>query len=311
VESVIKDLSITAIIGMYVLLGLESILHFVFAKGVTGFYTGDNVGLNTGTANALAVAASLAVGMIVEDVSLRQVDDKTLPVSAPFDKITRRLDIEMQNGTDLHPIGTRFDLRLSQLAVQRDGSVHPHDFSKDSKEPPLKPTPLGSELARVSAFTLASPNDPMVATVQEWFKSAEGPTPPTQPLLDHINIATARLYYFAKNRVYAKPTYFSEMTKIQGRLDFSRSVALISFFYCGVCVVLVAAHAFPAPTWWSRIKRIPVTLVLLLLFASAYMAAVWAYHRESDEFNKRAFGYYSGIRLACQALPANVPCDVP
>lgn len=45
-ESVTKDLSITAIIGMYVLLGLESILHFVFGKGLTGFYSGGSLGLN-------------------------------------------------------------------------------------------------------------------------------------------------------------------------------------------------------------------------------------------------------------------------
>jgi len=43
--------------------------------------------------------------------------------------------------------------------------------------------------------------------------------------------------------------------------------------------------------------RVPVILVMLFV---VYFVGGWAYAREAEEFNKRAFGYFSSMRISAK-----------
>lgn len=109
------------------------------------------------------------------------------------------------------------------------------------------------------------------------------------------------LYYYAKNQAYGHENYYDEMKKIQSRLEFSRSISMLAFIYLclGVLFVIPLLIKFRrehSPQMRRRIYvRVPA--VLLILFG-IFFFSLWAYERESDEFNKRAFGYFSSMLMA-------------
>jgi len=127
------------------------------------------------------------------------------------------------------------------------------------------------------------------------------------------------LYYHAKNTDYLVPDYYDELRRIETRRDFARSIGLIAFFFLVVALFLAFARIIhsiirygirrrkpnhrhkgsPASVsrhriWVSGIKRkVNFRIVLVCVMLSIiYFCGMWAYEKESDEFNKRAFGYY-------------------
>jgi hypothetical protein len=66
-DDVLKDLSVTLLIGGFVILGLEAILYFLYRRSLTGFFQG-RVGFQTRSITAVFVAARFGLGLHAQDV---------------------------------------------------------------------------------------------------------------------------------------------------------------------------------------------------------------------------------------------------
>lgn len=123
-------------------------------------------------------------------------------------------------------------------------------------------------------------------------------------------------YYEAKNWCYLQPTYFSELRRIQQRIDFSRSsFMLLSLYLYGFVAVLlwhlVSTHIGGRLTkggseaegtnadqqsklTWNAVfgrafYRLVTTLCMVIVLS---FGCVWGFHHAENVFNERAFGYY-------------------
>jgi hypothetical protein len=309
----IKELGITFMVGAFTVLGLEAILHYFFDVQLTGFFQG-KLGLGNEEEEAgdgkggggrkkaavkrgdgdtkenamktvVFVALAFAIGILAEDLSYKYVDSiqvpiKTLPARLLPDDLINTLDLP-----------SKYDSRVKTLINDPMGEARPQWLAYD--------------LARSGAFSRVDPvNGPRV---ERWMINPEGCRPggastDVCPSLKEVTDSVLRLYYFSKNRVYAEETYYDEMKRIQTRLEFSRSISMIAFLYF-IFALLMVAPAFMvsrrrrADDQQERIRlhvRVPAVLSILFL---VFFFSLWAYERESDEFNKRAFGYFSTMLI--------------
>ena len=354
----IKELGITFLVGAFTILGLELILYYFFNTPLTGFFQGrlglsaekptkrldkertpsadisteDNAELQTRTKDnlieskerletataenstkdhedspmrtAVFIGLAFAIGVIAEDVSYKYRDS----LSTPFGGVSQiALPQSLIYALDL-PF--KYDPRAKTL------------FKDLEKGTPI-PEPLAEDLARTKSFSMV---DPIYGKrVEAWITSDKRCTPTkesteTCPSLAEIESSGKRLYYLAKNKVYAEDNYYDEMKKIQIRMDFSRSLAMIAFVYFVVAVFMVLVlmvgqrkillrsgtliAALKRQKTGNLLLRVPVVLLTLFLI---YFVAIWAYARESDEFNKRAFGYYSSMQIKQQPTLVSQP----
>jgi hypothetical protein len=308
----IKELGITFMVGAFTILGFELIFYCFFNKELTGFFSG-RLGLQdesvasddqhtTKTPNkadaddkketmriAVFVGLAFAVGILAEDASYSYVESMNIP----FRRIPAAV-LSRFSPTQVH-FDTSYDSRLRTIITDADAGA---------------PAPqwLAMDLARTNSFVLTDPeNGPKVT---EWIKApntckiGDGVCPSWQQL----NESVQRLYFFAKNTVYSHPEYYDEMRRIQSRQEFSRALALISLLYFIIALVMLVPLA---GLWLLRLRtglslrasyklylKVPFVFVTLFL---VFMFSMYAYERESDAFNRRAFGYFSSIRLAEQA----------
>jgi hypothetical protein len=112
------------------------------------------------------------------------------------------------------------------------------------------------------------------------------PNVPRPPVSKYIEGCYQALYYRAKNTVYRVPQYFEELDRLQSRIDFARSWTTVSWALAGIACLLMAASAL-------RRKETLGLLKLALILGLLHLASFYAYHRESDEYNKRVYGYFS------------------
>ncbi len=286
----IKELGITLMVGFFAMLGFEAILHYFFNRGIIGFFPGSRSGFDkpdhTMTLTVLILLA-FSLGLLVEDVSYKYADSEEVPFRTVLAKI---LPDEVITGLDLPSEDN--DLVMTLV--------------KSLKEP--HPIPLARDLGREGGLTIADQSHELyVEEVQEWIKQ-EKPCSPGEkhtqlcPSRAEVEASLKNLYYYAKNNVYKDENHYDEMKRIQARLEFSRSISLISFFYFIVSLViglfLILFYSLKGRKQRKRLLelRVRVPAVLGILFC-VYFFSVWAFARETDAFNRRALGYFSTILL--------------
>lgn len=113
------------------------------------------------------------------------------------------------------------------------------------------------------------------------------------------------VYYQAKNTVYREDNYFKELGLIQNRIDFARSLSVISvlfivltftFFVMAVAKIFYLRFSRNDHSM-SKIPRLAIsTVILSMVFAGVFLAARDAYAAEEAEFNRRVFGYYASMK---------------
>jgi len=309
----LKELGITLMVGAFFILGLEAIMHYFFNTQLTGFFqdvlksravsrathadeqighediaaTGSNQQKEHTASVVLFIAASFAVGIIAEDLSFKYVDSSGLPVKTIPAKVLPKSIINLAG------LPTEDDDRVATLIA-------------DMSDP--RPSPLIRDLAANDAF-LISDRKGIGQKFQNWIKEPHcRPGDPVDkcPTVDEVNGAIQSLYYHAKNTVYDNPHYYDELRRIQARLEFTRSLSLIGLFFfilavLSAVVLLLKQILTPRKDdefqTSSRNLRARVPVFLALLFG-VYFFCLWAYARETDAFNKRAFGYFSTMLIA-------------
>lgn len=300
----IKELGFTLIIGAFAILGAEAILHYFFNRQLIGFFQGRIGLLEAGRSGgrkeggeryesitlAFFIGLAFAVGILVENLSYNFI---YVP------KVAKETVL-------------REDRRNNRVwTLVRDYEEDPNDQWWNAKD-----------LARNGAFHLA---DPVVGKqVDNWILKADRCVPGSEvdsaapnaveftagdcPTRSNIKDSIEKLYYFAKNRVYLEQNYYDELTRIESRQAFARSLALTSFAYLiisaiGMMFLLVRlAHLIlqggrtrNAKLLWRR--RTVQGLVTVGIFFLMCSSSLFIYDRESDEFNKRIYGYFSSMLI--------------
>ena len=110
------------------------------------------------------------------------------------------------------------------------------------------------------------------------------------------------MYYNAKNKVFGHENYHQELSEIQDRISFSRSLALLCFVFFSLHCALFLLFAGVAFKNWKthRISDMDLGRVkplgsLAVVYVLGMCLAAMAYRSESDNFNKRVFGYYISL----------------
>jgi hypothetical protein len=307
----IKELGITLIVGVFTLLGAEVIAHYLFGRPLTTFFQDifkghkpsryfrrgavkveQNDSKEATFTVAVFVGLVFAVGLIVETISFKYVDDQTLifktfPARVMGDELTRTIGMPPKD-----------DDRIAALLGSLD---NPH------------PSPLAVDLAHRDAFLL-SDNSRTGQRVQDWVKSSNHDT--LGPSRSDVEKSIANLYYYAKNMAYSHQNHYHELSQIQARLEFARSLAVIGLFYLPVVVVIGCLklgllgyrRKFQRARPQTPLERLSTvawrTAVVAAMCFGVYWCGLWAYARETEAFNRRAFGYLSSHlleeRLAAQ-----------
>lgn len=210
---------------------------------------------------------------------------------------------------------------LSDKFVDRDGwlsdaDVLPRESSlrADCLTGSRGANALATDLGRAGAFGIQTRTLDLDGLVQV-------PDPP-ESTTKRVRDAANGLYYRAKNNVYREETYFKELSSIQLRIDFARSMAVLSV---AAGVIFGMALGCRGLTWgvgWvvSRVSPRPRTRTRLPLeghrrrwiasaialggFLIVYVSARFAYCEEESEFNNRVYGYYaSGLESGLWIRP--------
>ncbi len=325
----LKELGITFIVGSFVILGLEAILFYFYNIQLTGFFQtkaglerakptkANNAQEQDYTINssdskpdkdnspvqaikiAIFIGIAFAVGILAEGLSYKYVDS----VQTPFKELPSFVK-------ELLPKELDKSLGLPSKENSRIKTLIKNIYEKPEVEA------LANDLAKQKAFSLM--NSETGLKVENWIKDPNRCKPdvnetlPNCPSISEITQSSYGVYYYAKNRVYQNASYYDEMRRIESRRDFSRSISLIAFIYLIGAIIMGAARiiylmikfkrgSFRAERIWEICKK--VVLVSLILFG-IYFFSMWAYERESDEFNKRAFGYFSTMLITEQHSPS-------
>jgi hypothetical protein len=341
----IKELGITFLVGAFTILGIELILYHYFHIHLTGFFQG-RLGLAGADAvdaekksnedkdkaetkeltmrTAVFIGLAFAIGILAEDLSSKYRDSLFIPFRSVSERI---LPDSLVGALDLPVI---FDSRFKTLIYLND-------------EQKLVPNALAKDLAYTQAFSHVDPA--RGKKIEEWIADDQNRCTPgrdataTCPSLSELTHSIHKLYYYAKNNAYGHENYYDEMKRIQIRLDFSRSISMIALIYFCIAVFMLVPLQL-APTSWlmrklpginawllkvkqslrtkrperevddprphqfSMLFRVP--MVLLILFM-VYFVGGWAYAREAEEFNKRAFGYFSSMQIKQKTPPTSEP----
>jgi hypothetical protein len=278
-DTALKDLGVTFLVGAFAILGFEFVLHYLLDKDLTGFFRGE-LGLTQASEGAKAaqearsnirttvfVALAFAVGIVAEDASYKFMDSGWLPLQT----------------------NSKASMRAAVLMRKCD-----HDS--------LVPSRLGFELAQAHAFTRFTWAGAEAEPLEAWLSTCSTDAKPECHRIPTNISAIDGLYYFAKNTVYRNDNYYDEMRRIQTRSEFSRSVLILASFYAALAIaIIVLLKVLPSrqPGFQARgtsLRREGLRVLTLLLFLAAI--SYWAFYRESLEFNKRAFGYFSSQLLA-------------
>lgn len=171
----------------------------------------------------------------------------------------------------------------------------------------------------------------------DFVKAGHLPRQPEDPDLycewirDIFQISTTSLYYEAKSVVYREDNYFSELSKIQSRIDFSRSVSIGSILFAlmtAVCLIIsiasgrhrkmTSAHEIPASNrpinfmskafFYDAKRLLKISIIMILILFAAHMAGRFAYAAEEREFDLRVFGYYQSLRIASSTSSKGDAC---
>jgi hypothetical protein len=125
---------------------------------------------------------------------------------------------------------------------------------------------------------------------------------------DLLEASTVALYYQAHNVVYQRQTHFEELTRIESRLDFARSLTfLAAFFLFGgfahlmVCPILRSLSGVKHNKHKDYFYRISTVRwlkqgVMLLFFAITMVVGYGTLRREQMNYNRRVYGYFESIR---------------
>jgi hypothetical protein len=323
----IKELTITLMVGAFTILGFEAILAYCFGKEIIGIFK-----RKTGPAAAndhpfvtivLLAVFAFGLGVIAENLSLKYVDSDDFP----FKKIPAGI---------LDLVDHRIVPKLGLPSVDDDRAIA---LVGNFKAP--RPNSLARDLAIHHAFLIDDPWG-TGGRVERWFSVLDNedrcdPLNPKQynenpenkkkddcASKEEIETSAQALYYYAKNTAYSHPQNYDELKRLEDRLQFVRSVSFVAFLYSLTVALLILTDIvvsfirkstqkrrnglrrrgklFDSQTMAIGARQLK-PLAVLAVMLGVYFFSIWAYGRESEAFNRRAFGHLSTRLISEQHHP--------
>jgi hypothetical protein len=279
----LKEVGATLLIGLFTVLTADAFVVYLLGRKFIGFFD-NKIGFSDRAKQkaTLLVAVSFVVGMLAEDLSYKFVDDEANPVVATANIVTTWIEHVQEvvwpnepGGTAQRPASTphraisRQDFRFHTL-VQ-------HQVSSEGKTHFVKPTKLGREIGALGLFQSARVTLGRVSasTFDSWL-AAERPEMVDDDCVKAMGEASERLYYVAKNTTFLEDNLFQELTRIETRLDFSRSISLISFVFLVAAQALLVGRLFElfaSPSSRTRMKLPPILIYAISI--GTFALVVW------------------------------------
>lgn len=225
--------------------------------------------------------AAFALGMVAEDASDHYVD-------------TDGQFLQKTLG-----FATESEIRTGVL-LGRSGEIISRASDASAKEAEWQ------NLARAYAnLGLFSAQDPEFGTKIEQAIKSKSKLIHSPDLNKLIRITVNGVYYQAKNTVYREDNYFKELGLIQNRIDFARSLSVLSvlfviitiaFFFMAVAKIFYA-KLLKREGAFSKIPALTASATILItVFIGVFLVARDAYAAEEAEFDRRVFGYYASMK---------------
>lgn len=258
----IIELGGTLVVGAYLILGFLLISHIFFETQILERIQKFTQFEDIGL-RALLVTIFFATGMLAEDLSNKFVD----------------IDTPLQ---EINVLPSEQNLRYEALFGSTDST---------------KLNKLGETIVLSGLLSMHDR-----ANGEKIRKSVENAIPFEHYQIDKDDLksSSSSLYYQAKNITYKEKNYYDELSKIQTRIDFSRSFATISLFLGFVTIVTFFVKVGKMSLYdkgngiASSDPKVVVYKagMLLISFAVLFGIGRMAYASEEREFNNRVFGYY-------------------
>lgn len=301
----VEELGTTLAVGAYVIFGAELLLLAFFGSNVYRLINASER-LGPWGARSLVVVACFAIGMIAEDLSNKFVDD--------FD-FWQKLKI----------LPAEKELRSNSL------------FGRN-------PTKKISGLAREAAKNklLSAYGGKQGKEIEQLINSGKLDSSHLINQRNYSNVAN-RLYYHAKNAIFLEDNYFEEMHRIQVRIDFARSFAIISIVLIMTTLTLyliklvfpnLRLSHFPgikSENQDEHVKNVSVKAEVgkennndeapkseqvtyfekavgwIIILSIFYIIGRSAYAAEEKEFNLRVYGYFSTLHVIGKLSTSRLP----
>ena len=108
-------------------------------------------------------------------------------------------------------------------------------------------------------------------------------------LMASLDSEIVALYYQAHNRVYLNQTYFDELTRLDFRIDFTRSLTFLSYLLVFFALVHLIWHG----VLWVKDKRsLKKPIILFVIYIVTGILGRVTFEAEQGNYNARIFGYF-------------------
>ncbi len=284
----LKEVTITIVIGAYLLFGLEFLFYTLLKKSVSLHLLQllESRRISPRVLAVVAIVSCFVFGMFAEALSDKLVDEDT-----PLQKIIGYIP---KSKTDDE--------------IKRDTL-----FGDEEEAAPLGVEAAKRDLLRLYGGKYGEATQKTL-TCGGWRLKGISPK--------ETKAVAKSLYYHAKNVIYKEPTYFNELQTIQLRIDFARSCIGVSIFLTALALILFLytegarvylfrrrsrARKLPQSKKTAHVRRIRKRFrredqarrnrlyYVLGFLAVSFLAGVYSYNAEEINFDKRAFGYFSSM----------------
>ena len=271
----LKHLGQTLAIGGFAVYASLLLVRICRAKWIPSFFRAGSAKPDFQHA-AVYLALTFAAGVVLEDASKSYVTHRAL-FNPPF------MDFILSSESEL-----RF------RSLVREATMSRNEITGEALPLMNELQSIGSPPGHVEAFlkTIRAAMQPSAGTDGTLAIHVTG-----EDSVKALFGAIDGVYYDAKNRVYRQDTYFRELSDIAERINSTRSLTLLCFWFA-ILYAIFGFSAFIAVV--GRFLDIDKTerrtvFLLCLLFVVGVWFARSAYRSESIAYDIRVFGYYASL----------------
>lgn len=347
----LKHLGQTIAIGGFTIYTISLLVRLYFPKWNINFLSLSQEKLQIQQA-AVYLALVFAVGIVLEDVS-SEISNKDLEISSNGDFYPKSLfknildsnkDLRLLNLFSIEEFSeSRVVLKTKSISKEtlKLGDL-PEISKQESKE---TETTITTARKDTEKKTITQENIIPIETKQEIIKTNKQDNSPNsiKPYVNTLNTLLVNeckedeyviegeknvkllrssvngIYYNAKNAIFKTETYFDELSEIQARIDFTRSLTLLCLIFSLVYFLAMLCsfirHRRKIIKLLKHRKKIIELLkkenfkevfqtkifnvsIISILFLIGFWLSGTAYRSEFTNYNLRVFGYYISEQLS-------------
>lgn len=282
-ETAIKEVGITFLVGAITILGVEFSLFYMLGVNLTGFFSG-RLGLEESAQTKVEasrapmspyvfVGLSIVLGIVVEDISYRSVEAANLPFKTAHAWLAREVPEQLRKDLGLDAPQSRDDLRISSLIPH---SCHlattGQSLTTEKAATNMPPPPCANRLAHTISEVVFKDSKNVSTWLRECSSDdgdsntcsrvcAEVCRPDGAPFTRYETTASeirktvVNAYYRAKNLLFRQPQYYDELRRIEQRIGFMRSIGMALFVQYALSLALVGVSIIRA--WFGKTSKSP------------------------------------------------------